>query len=202
MAATEKIRVNPSGGSAACAGFSMVEVLVSLVIILLGLLGLLGLQAYAHQAELESYQRAQALILMGDIVDRINTNRGGASCYAITTNASAGTPFLGAAGTGHYSAATCPDSDAKTKATSDLSQIDSALQGAAETLSSSPVGAMLGARACVSYDATTEEFTVAVAWQGLSPTIIPTSNCAKGLYGQETLRRVVSTTLKLAKLKA
>lgn len=185
-----------------CGGFSMIEVLVSFVIILLGLLGLIGLQSYAHQAELESYQRAQALILMADIVDRINTNRVGASCYAVTTNTTNGTPFVGTAGAGHYSAANCPDSDAKTKATSDLSLIDSALQGAAESLSGNPIGAMLGARACVSYDTTTEEYTVAVAWQGLSNTVVPASNCAKALYGQETLRRVVSTTLKLAKLKA
>src|SRR3954466_175350 len=57
------------------AGFTLIEVLVALVVLLLGLLGVVGLQAKAHHAELESYQRAQALVLLEDISDRLNTNR-------------------------------------------------------------------------------------------------------------------------------
>ena len=53
----------------------MIEVLVSLVILLLGLLGLIGLQAKAHNAEIESYQRAQAIVLLQDMFDRMNANR-------------------------------------------------------------------------------------------------------------------------------
>src|SRR5262245_38467268 len=65
-------------------GFTMIEVLVSLVITVIGLLGLIGMQAFSHQAELESYQRAQALILLNDIVEKINANRQSAGCYAFT----------------------------------------------------------------------------------------------------------------------
>ena len=53
----------------------MIEVLVSLVVLLLGLLGLVGLQAKAGHAEMESYQRAQAIALLQDITDRMNANR-------------------------------------------------------------------------------------------------------------------------------
>jgi prepilin-type N-terminal cleavage/methylation domain-containing protein len=49
-------------------GFSLVEILVTLVIAMIGLLGLAGVQIRAHQAELESYQRAQALVLVSDMV--------------------------------------------------------------------------------------------------------------------------------------
>ena len=38
----------------------------------------------AQQAEVESYQRAQALVLLQDMVDRINANRKTAGCYAFT----------------------------------------------------------------------------------------------------------------------
>ncbi|MGE5027346.1 MAG: prepilin-type N-terminal cleavage/methylation domain-containing protein, partial [Betaproteobacteria bacterium] len=48
------------------AGFSMIEILVTLVILLIGLLGLAGLITRSQQAEMESYQRAQALILLQD----------------------------------------------------------------------------------------------------------------------------------------
>ncbi|MDP2155736.1 MAG: type IV pilus modification protein PilV, partial [Sulfuricella sp.] len=56
-------------------GFGMIEVLVSLFILLTGLLGLAGLLARSQQAEMESYQRAQALVLLQDMVARINANR-------------------------------------------------------------------------------------------------------------------------------
>src|SRR4051812_34767512 len=76
--------VNQLARSMPCKGFTMIEVLVSLFIVTLGLLGLAALQAKAQQAELESYQRAQALVLVQDMVDRINANRKTAGCYAFT----------------------------------------------------------------------------------------------------------------------
>ena len=49
-------------------GFSMLEVLVSIVIVAVGLLGMAGLSARSTTAEYEAYQRAQALILLSDMV--------------------------------------------------------------------------------------------------------------------------------------
>src|SRR5258706_7468791 len=63
-------------------GFAMLEVLITLVILLIGLLGLAGVVARSNAAELESYQRVQALILAQDMVDRINANRKYAACYS------------------------------------------------------------------------------------------------------------------------
>jgi len=57
------------------AGFTMIEVLVTLFVLALGLIGVIGLQARGQQAELESYQRGQALVLLQDMVDRMNANR-------------------------------------------------------------------------------------------------------------------------------
>ena len=196
-------------------GFSMLEVLVTILILLLGLLGLAGLQTRAHTAELESYQRAQALILASKMVDAIRGNRRTASCFAVT-NPTAGTPFAGTTGTGHIGTPACAASTASENAlaNSSLTEWDQALQGAAETLSGASIGAMIGARGCVSYDATTElinpatggiisgtgQYTVAVAWQGLNDIVAPTVNCGNGLYGSELKRRVVTMSFRLGHL--
>src|SRR5205814_4026364 len=83
------------------AGFNMLEILFSLLIVTTGLLGLAGTQVIAQRAEQESYQRAQAIVLMTDIVDRINTNRKAAICYNIS-DATTGAAYLGATCSGKY----------------------------------------------------------------------------------------------------
>lgn len=190
----------------------MMEVLVSLLIILLGLMGLAGLLARMQQAEFESYQRAQALVLLQDAVERINLHRTTASCFRIT-DAATGTPFLGVGSAG---APACSASTANDNTQTDLAlaEWNSLLQGSAETKDGVAAGAMAGARGCVSYDATTELldpggaalsntgiYTIAVAWQGTNDTFAPIINCGNGLYGAETRRRVVSTTFRLAFLR-
>lgn len=192
-------------------GFSMMEVLVSLLIILLGLMGLAGLLTRMQQAEFESYQRAQALVLLQDMVDRIHLHRVTATCFAFTDPAT-GAPFLGT-GSGGPSACAASTSNDNTQANNTLGEWHSLLQGAAETKSGVSAGAMVGARGCVSYSAATElldpasapipgtgVYTVAVAWMGTSDTFAPTVNCGNGLYGTETRRRLVFTTFRLARL--
>jgi type IV pilus assembly protein PilV len=182
----------------------MLEVLISIFIMTVGLLGLAGLQVRAQQAELESYQRAQALILANDMVDRINANRKAASCYNFTTAAS-GTPY---AGTG-ASAPTCTSAgttETRARANVDLSEWHQALLGAAEQLSGASVGAMVGARGCISEDNSVSpaQWRISVAWQGVAPLRNPTDvdanyTCGTGQYGSdETIRRVVSVTFPIA----
>jgi len=189
----------------------MVEVMVTLIIILVGLLGIAGLQTKAQVAELESYQRAQALILMSDIVDRMNINRATISCFNITTNTVSGTPFIGASGPGHLGTPACAASTTayNNQAVATLTLLDNLLKGAAETFDGSAVGAMIGARACIGYDPATELdgvpgtglYTVIVTWQGAADLVAPVNmNCAVGLYGDETRRRAVSTTVRMARL--
>lgn len=189
----------------------MVEVLVTLIIILVGMLGIAGLQVRAQVSELESYQRAQALILMSDIVDRLNVNRSTISCFVVTTNTTSGSPFFGAAGTGHMTAPACAASTAayNTQANATLTLLDNLLKGSAESLGGSNVGSMIGARGCISYDASTELggmagtglYTIIVTWQGMADLIAPVNmNCAVDLYGSEAKRRAVSTTIRIAKL--
>ena len=179
-------------------GFTMIEVLVSLVIAVFGLLGLVGIQAFSHQAELESYQRAQALVLLNDMAERINANRQSAGCYASSGLAYFGTDSSGSpnCSSGYLNTQT------RLLANSDMQEWDLMLKGAAEKTAggTTNVGAMVGARGCVTYNSATQIYTVVVAWQGLTETFAPVVTCANGMYGTEPRRRAVWTTIRIATL--
>ena len=182
-------------------GFMMIEVLVTLIVIAFGLLGLAALQTRIHQAEFEAYNRAQALVLLDALVNRINANRATAPCYAITTGD--GTPYLGVPDAGHAGAATCSgygDVNTQQLAVNDLDEWDRVVQGATELMGASAVGAALGARGSISFDPASSTYTVAVAWQGIAETSAPPVSCGNDRYGAETRRRVVWTTLRIASL--
>ena len=188
-------------------GFTLLEVLVSLVILVFGLLGIIGMQAFTQVATFESYQRGQALILMQDMADRLSTNRGAGGCYAITTDTTNGTPFAGMPATAAAPTCTAAVGTAATRAIAniDLAAWDDALKGASEQTGGAKVGAVLGARGCITYIAATNSYRVAVAWQGMAATVAPTAGdiaatCAKGLYGTDTQRREVSVTVRIANL--
>jgi len=183
------------------AGFTLIEVLVTLAIIAIGLLGLGAFQARIQQAELEAYNRAQALVILDAIVNRINANRQTAPCYAITT--SAGNPYLGYADANHVGAVSCAgfgNANTQQMAVDDLNEWDQMLKGATEAVAGTATGGALGARGCISFDAVTSTYTVAVAWQGMTETVAPTVACGNNAYGLAMLRRVVWTTFRLANL--
>lgn len=56
-------------------GFSMLEVLVSMIIIAIGLLGLAALQAQSLRSNQSAYLRSQATLLAYDMFDRMRANR-------------------------------------------------------------------------------------------------------------------------------
>lgn len=170
-------------------GLTMIEVLVSIVIIAFGLLGLAGLQSRAQVAENESYQRVQALVLLRDMADRINTNRAAASSYVTGT----------ASPLGNGSTKDC--SAPATTTDIDLCQWDTALKGAAESAGGANVGAMIGARGCVTSPAA-NQYLVQVVWQGLASTAAPPGSiaCGQNLYGDDALRRAVTTVVQIGTL--
>ena len=196
-------------------GFTMIEVLITFVILVVGLLGLIGLQARSQLAELESYQRGQALVLLQDMVDRINANRIGAKNQSYVTS----TPVGGGGALTDCSTKTA-------QADIDLCDWGNELIGAAEVTQGGScttasgancIGAMLGARGCVAYDTTPELTdssgaaiagtgvqTITVAWQGIAPTVAPPSSitCGQGSYASEAQRRVVTATMRVAALTA
>ena len=190
---------------AAQQGFTLLEVLVALVILVFGLLGLIGMQAYTQVATFEAYQRGQALILVQDMADRLSTNRATALCYAFTTDTAAGTPYAGTGAAVPTCTAAAGTTATRAIANADLAAWDAALKGASEQLGGAQVGAALGARGCISFDAATNSYRVAVAWQGMAPTVAPTAGdatatCGKNLFGSEAQRREVNVTVRMAKL--
>lgn len=174
-------------------GFSLIEVLVTLVILAIGLLGVAGMQARLQQSEMETYQRSQALLLLDDMASRLAANRNAAAGYAAATAAAA-------------AGSTCPTNVA-TQLARDASEWCLALQGAGETSGSTNVGAMLGGRGCVQALGS-GEYLLTVAWQGLGPLAAPPAGvtCGANAYNGGTAchddlcRRVVTTIVRVASL--
>lgn len=172
-------------------GATMIEVLVTMVILVFGLLGLAGLQARLQVSEMESYQRAQALILLEDMANRITTNRSAAASYVTGSPLGAGM--------------TCP-TDTSTVQKVDAKEWCDALQGAAETSGTSKVGAMIGARGCVE-STIANEYLVTVAWQGLAPISAPPDSvtCGQNEYDggactNDRCRRAITTVVRIGTL--
>lgn len=179
-------------------GASLIEVLVTLVILMLGLLGLVGLMVQSQRSQMESYQRVQALVALEDMVNRINTNRKAASCYAFTT-AGAGAPYLGT-GSSLVPACASGTAEQQTRASQDMTEWHNLLLGGTEKSGASNVGGMLGARGCVEL-VSAGVYQVSVVWQGNGKTAAPVNvTCGTGLYGDETQRRAVSVNLQIANL--
>jgi type IV pilus assembly protein PilV len=163
-------------------GFSMIEVLITIVILAVGLLGLAGLQARALTSQMESYQRSQALILVKDMENRINANRANAASYVANPVPAAATTCSG------------------TMAQIDLCEWKKALNGSAEGLST---GAMIGATACIYELSSTapKKYLIAVAWQGLTRTVAPAVNCGQGNFGSnDAFRRVITVPVTIGNL--
>lgn len=73
-------------------GFSMIEVLVTLLIISLALLGTAGLQAYAMRLNQGSQFRTQAIFLAADLAERMEANKAAAvldGAYVVAQTAAA-----------------------------------------------------------------------------------------------------------------
>lgn len=76
-------------------GFSLLEVLISMVVLSIGLLGLAGLQTMGLRNNHSAYLRSQATLLAYDIADRMRANRRTAiddGSYSLTLNATPATP--------------------------------------------------------------------------------------------------------------
>ena len=172
-------------------GVSMLEVLIAIGLLTIGLLGVAQLQFQMQTAELEAYQRTQAIVLLQDMVDRINANRKNAAAYA--TAAPLGT------------ASTVDCSAPATLAQRDQCEWHAALLGTNETRGGVQLGAMNGARGCVSNPVTTmpRQVIVSVAWQGVSPTAAPgATNCGQGAYGtDDRFRRAIVASVTIGCLE-
>ena len=167
--------------SACQPGFTLIEVLVTLVIVALGLLGLGALQVNTMNNSFETYQRALVTAIVEDMAARIRMNHRSAL-------------------TGSYELAldSSPCSDdplSLTTVQADIcawkTQIDGGIEVASE---SRRVGAPMGARGCIERLPSNGGGTwirVSVAWVGITPQSETAATCGADEMGDEAYRRVV-----------
>jgi type IV pilus assembly protein PilV len=172
------------------------EALVTIVILAFGLLGVAGMQSKVGVAEMESYQRAQALLALSQMTELLSANTAQAAAYV--SNAPVGT--------GDAQPASC--TAIAPGPNRDLCEWSNTLKGNGETSAAgAKSGAMLGGRGCITQLQAANPalgvcsagiYQVAVAWQGMAPTAVPALACATGLYGaNDAYRRVMSTTVSV-----
>jgi type IV pilus assembly protein PilV len=170
-------------------GALLIEVLIAVLICAFGLLGFAGMQARAVSTDFETLQRSEALVLIDDMVSRMNANRGHAGDYV-----SAGLLGEGAV----------IDCSTLSGAALDVCEWSNLIRGNAEQRGGSAIGAMLMARGCITRPATSSDrYVIAVAWQGITPTTAPPSPCGQGdaAFPDDTLRRSASATVCIALLR-
>lgn len=174
-------------------GFTLLATLVSVAILVFGLLALGGLLGKMQNANLESFQRAQAVLLVQDMAERISANRNNASSYVTGSTQGTGNALQSCGATA--------------SASSDLCQWSNALLGASEKLSSSAAGGLIGARGCITTVQAPDTsngacrpgiYQVSVAWQGTRATVAPSDACGQNQYGgNDGFRRLISQTVTI-----
>lgn len=201
--------LNRSARRRLAAGFTLIEVLVTLVVLMFGLLGTAGLMVRGQRASYEAYQRQQALAIATEIAERMRANSRNAAEYALAA------PVADPLGTGvRFNAiggavpncgpggVVCTDVQL---AAYDTALWDGLLAGVTEVelATGLNVGGLANARGCIAATGaaaivgaglTGTSWRVQVAWQGRDPTSAPPDGlaCGTGQYGAENLRRVVS----------
>lgn len=174
-------------------GFTLIEVLVTLVIVAVGVLGLAGLQMTSLNSQFESYQRAQALLLVEDMANRLRANsvaaRAGdypeASDYGLRADVDCNTLTV--------------------TAERDLCEWNDAVAGVEAVDGGRNVGSAMGARGCIENIVGSVDgeavIRLTVAWQGMAVTIAPGSICGLDAYGDDdAMRRAVSMDVVLANM--
>lgn len=185
-------------------GAALLEVLVTILLVAFGLLGLAGLISRSYIGEIEATQRAQALMLIQDMIGRIESNRRNASLY-FTASAVGGS-------TQNCTAIVITSS--ATLVTRDLCDWGNLIAGANERIGGTTTAVLPGASGCViandldTLAAETTGLAVAVAWQANTPTVAPNAatyaalGCGSGVLPDERYRRVVTMPVNIGSLSA
>lgn len=195
-------------------GFTLIEVLVTIVILAVGLLGLALMQTTSLSNQLETYQRAQAMLLLEDMANRIRANSVAARD---TDGVDAGYPE-GDYGPplpeeDCYDPVILDDAMVNDTAERDLCYWNTALAGSGVWRdvdgdgvvdADEKLGSLVGARGCIENipGSVDGEFIIrlTIAWQGMTETKAPASDCGKDAFGDDDFRRVASIDMVLANL--
>jgi type IV pilus assembly protein PilV len=185
-------------------GFTLIEVLVTLVILTFGLLGIAGLMAKGQRIAFEAYQRQQAVALASDMAERIRGNRlladtcpPGPACTTYTAGAPIATPVGDGVFYNDYRTGAIKDCATLTCSIQELALYDIALwdgllNGYSEQQvgSGTRIGGIVNARGCIQQLTETSgtcpappapatavfsrTVRISVTWQGNDDTAAPT----------------------------
>lgn len=188
------------------AGFAMVEAMVTVVVVAFGLLGVAGLVSRSFVAEVEGTQRTQAVLLLQDMVTRIEANRTNAAAYVTGDSGLTGYVTTVSGGVTITALAIC--NPASTLAERDRCEWSRLLAGSNEQVDTRNAGVLVGAIGCVyEIDAFNRIYAIAIAWQGMSAGAAPLvdnnfapNGCGLNRFGSENQRRVITMPVRLATL--
>ena len=178
--------MNRSLSSARQGGFSMIEVLITLVVTAFGLLGLAGFVTRTTAVSVDAMQRARAAALLADMGNRIQNNKANAGSYV----------------TGNVQGETTQTCAVAMGASRDLCEWNNLLAGANDALTSGASQA-LTYRGCITQPTPGDPlYVVTVAWGATLIGVTPADGCAAGSFGNDTNRRVIRTQVRIATLSA
>lgn len=189
------------------AGFAMVESMVTVVVVAFGLLGVAGLVSRSFVTEVEAMQRAQATMLLQDMVTRIEGNRANAAAYV--TGDTGITGYVSTTDQYGVTAYTFASCDPNTPvADHDRCVWGQMLGGGNERIDSRNAGVLVGAMGCIyEMDAFNRIYAVSIAWQGASTGAAPLvdnnfapTGCGRDQFGNENQRRIATTLLRIGTL--
>lgn len=165
----------------------MIEILVTLLITAFGLLGLAGFTTRATALSIDATQRARAASMLSDMAGRIENNKANAAAYVSAAVQGAAVQNCAAVAVGPLR---------------DLCEWGNLLAGANDALTGGN-SAFLGYRGCVTQPiGLNPVYVITVTWGSLTPGIPPADLCAKDTFGDESLRRVIRSQVRVANLTA
>lgn len=184
-------------------GFTMIEVMITVLVLSVGMLAIVSLQATAKRSTHQAWQRSLAVNLADSIIERIRINPSQAASYATGLGASA----LGGGKKGTPSTNCRTNAcDADKVVTWDLWQWEQRLDGAAAVdPDNKKAGGLIDPHGCIVFEEAgastpnTGKIRVFVTWQGLTETTdaVQDANLVCGpddADSQATRRQVVASS--------
>ena len=173
------------------AGFSLIEILVTILISAFGLLALAGFVTKSTTLTADTTQRARAAILLSDMSARMVSNKSQAAVYANATTVH-GTAIRDCSGF------TTP----ATVAARNMCEWNNLLAGSNDAQAGGNAR-QLGYRGCIKQPISAEpNYVITIAWGALTPGVPPADTCAQNDFGDEGLRRVLRSEVRIANLTA
>ena len=174
-------------------GFSLLEMLVTLVVFSIGLLAVAGLQTVSKQANYEGLQRTTASQIANGLLEDMRMNGDAINVYRVANN-------IGGGSIGNEPAPSCQvgsECNSAEKAAHDLWFWEQALDGNLETNGGVGTGGLMLPTLCVTGPAVGGPgiYRVTIAWRGTASITNSVNNpcgAASGNYGDENqFRRII-----------